>query len=365
VTPLGHGDRRRALAQRVEDEGLDAFLVVNAESSDRANLFYLTGFSGSFGLLWVGKEAWLATDSRYTEQASAQAAPLPIEELNGRWLTWLGERLADTSARRVGVSAASLTVKILNDLRAHAKNIEFVPTGSWVEELRQTKDGSEVEQIAAAAELTDAGLRWILGRIRPGMTEQEIALELEFWCRKNGAQDMAFEPIVASGPHSSRPHHRPGSREVREGEVILFDIGVRRDAYCADLTRVVSLGRPEPRVQEIYEFVLKANQAGIEAVHAGVEGASVDAGARKIIEDAGYGTHFGHGLGHGVGLEVHEMPRVGPTSEDVLGPGMVVTIEPGVYLPEQFGVRIEDLVVVRPDGCEVLSGFPKDDLLVL
>ena len=161
------------------------------------------------------------------------------------------------------------------------------------------------------------------------------------------------------------PHYLPGERELREGDLILMDIGAKVDGYCADLTRVVALGRPVPEARAIYELVLAANRAGLEAVRAGVTGVEADAAARKVIQDAGHGDHFGHGLGHGVGLEVHEGPRLSPVSEDTLEAGMVVTVEPGVYLPGKFGVRIEDLVVVRPDGCEILSSFPKEELLVL
>jgi len=359
---VNHMGRRTALVRRVEQEGLDAFLVVNTELSDHANQYYLTGFTGSLGIVWVGEKCWLGTDSRYTEQAAVQAGELPVHKVEGRWSQWLVERLEQADARRVGLAAANVSVKVLNDLQSSCPDIEFVPTADWVQEARQVKEPEEIERIAAAAELTDKGLKWILGRIHPGISEREVALDLETWYRKQGAEHVAFELIVAAGPHSSRPHHRPGDQELAEGELVLFDVGVRMDGYCSDVTRVVAMGEVPRRVREVYEHVLAANQAGLEAVREGITGADADKAAREVLADAGLGDNFGHGLGHGVGLQVHEGPRLAPAADDELEAGMVVTVEPGAYLAGAFGVRIEDLVVVRPDGCEVLSGFPKQEL---
>jgi len=355
--------RRAKLQHRVSEEGLDAFVLINVEGSDRPNLRYLTGFTGTFGILIIGKDEIFATDSRYTERAGREVPDLPVEKVKGKWLAWLAERLKALGARRVAIGAQTTSVYVFKELER--RGVELVPMEGWVESLRRVKDPEEVERIAAAAQLTDQGLRWILGKLRPGMTEREVALELEMWYRKHGADDVAFDLIVAFGEDSSMPHHMPGDRELREGELILLDIGAKVDGYCADLTRVVALGRPTPEARAIYELVLTANRAGIEALQAGVTGVEADRAARKVIQEAGYGDHFGHGLGHGVGLEVHEGPRLSPTSEDTLEAGMVVTVEPGVYLPGRFGVRIEDLAVVRPDGCEILSSFPKEELLVL
>ena len=355
--------RRAKLRHRVSEEGLDAFVLINVEGSDRPNLRYLTGFTGTFGILIIGEDEIFATDSRYTERASREVPDLPVEKVKGKWLAWLAERLKASGARRVAIGAQTTSVYVFKELER--RGVELVPMEGWVESLRRVKDPEEVERIAAAAQLTDQGLRWILGKLRPGMTEREVALELEMWYRKHGADDVAFDLIVAFGEDSSMPHHVPGDRELREGDLILLDIGAKVDGYCADLTRVVALGRPAPEARAIYELVLKANRAGLEAVRAGITGVEADRAARKVIQDAGYGDHFGHGLGHGVGLEVHEEPRLSPISEDTLEAGMVVTVEPGVYLPGKLGVRIEDLVVVRPDGCEILSSFPKEELLVL
>jgi len=363
---MDYAARRAKLRRRLAEEGLDAFLVINIEGSDRPNLRYLTGFTGSAGGLIVGKEGDVfATDSRYTERAAREVPDLPAEKLPGRWLDWLADRLSSLGAKRVGIGAHQTSLWLYRELEKRLKGVELVPLEGWVEALRRVKDPEEVERIAAAAKLTDEGLRWILGRLKPGVTEREAALELEMWYRRNGAEHIAFDLIVAFGEGSSMPHYLPGERELREGDLILMDIGAKVDGYCADLTRVVALGRPAPEARAIYELVLAANRAGLEAVRAGVTGVEVDRAARAVIEAAGHGDKFGHGLGHGVGLEVHEGPRLSPVSEDTLEAGMVVTVEPGVYLPGKFGVRIEDLVVVRPDGCEILSSFPKEELLVL
>lgn len=361
---MGTIERRERLFGRVRDAGLDAFLVVNVEGSDHANLRYLTGFTGTFGLLILGEESTFMTDSRYTEQAGREVQGLPVEKVQGRWLQALGERLREWGLRRVGIGAKTTSLFTYRELERLAKGVELVP-GTWVEEQRTVKGPEEVERIARAAKITDEGLRWVLSMIRPGMTEREVALELWMWYRRNGADDVAFDLTVAFGENSSMPHHRAAERPLAAGEVILFDVGARADGYCADLTRVVALGRPVPEARAVYELVLAANRAGIEAVQAGISGVEADRAARRVIQDAGHGDKFGHGLGHGVGLEVHEAPRLSPTSEDTLEAGMVVTVEPGVYLPGQFGVRIEDLVVVRTDGCEILSGFPREELLVL
>ncbi|MCX7750687.1 MAG: Xaa-Pro peptidase family protein [Candidatus Bipolaricaulota bacterium] len=360
---MDYAGQRERLGKAVRERGLEAFVVVNVERSDRPNLRYLTGFTGSFGILLVGERTVFATDSRYTEQAGKETG-LPVEEVKGRWLPWLGERLKSLGLRRVGIGAHRTSLFVYQELSRLAAGVELVPERGLVEDLRRVKGEDEIGRISAAAELTDAGLRWAIEHLQPGRTEREVALDLEVWYRKNGAEGVAFELIVASGPGSAMPHYRPGNRRITRGDVVLFDVGVQLDGYCSDLTRVVAVGDPGPTVREVYELVLAANRAGLAAVRAGAAGKDVDAAAREVIAKAGYGDRFGHGLGHGVGLEVHEAPAVGPASEDTLAPGNVVTIEPGVYLPGKFGVRIEDLVVVTEGGNRVLSRFPKDELLI-
>lgn len=356
--------RRKALWQKVREQGLDAFLLVNVEGSEQPNLRYLTGFTGTFGVLILSEEDLFLTDPRYTEQAQKQV-DVKVEEVRGRWIPQVIERLRSLGLKRVGIGSTRTTLHLFEELKKAGEGLEFVPLGAPVEELRRVKTEAEVRKIKEAVELTEAGLQWILGKIRPGMREREVALELEFWYRKEGADDVAFDLIVAAGPQSAMPHHRAGDHPLEEGNVVLFDIGARVDGYCADITRVVALGQPKKEVQEVYKLVLKANIAGIEAIKPGVAGKDVDAKARQVLEEAGLGELFGHGLGHGVGMEVHEGPRLSATSDDILVRGNVVTVEPGVYFPGKFGVRIEDLVVVTENGAQVLSRFPKDELLVV
>jgi Xaa-Pro aminopeptidase len=362
---MDHAGRREGLWRNAREKGLDAFVVINVEGSDRPNLRYLTGFTGSFGLLVVGDRPIFVTDSRYTEQAGNQVSGLPVEEVKGRWLPWLAERLTALGVRKVGIGAQRTSLRVYQELGRFAPGIEFVAQTGMVEDLRRVKSAPEVERIAAAAKLTDEGLRWIVGKLAPGKRERDVALDLEVWFRRHGAEAVAFELIVASGPGSAMPHYRPGERAIVRGDPVLFDIGVQVDGYCSDLTRVVAVGAPSAEVRDVYRTVLEANRAGLAAVRAGATGKDVDQTARDVIAKAGHGDRFGHGLGHGVGLEVHEAPGVGPVSEDILAAGHVVTIEPGIYLPGRFGVRIEDLVAVTADGCRVLSSFPKDELLVV
>lgn len=362
---MDYAGRRERLWRSTRERGLDAFVVVNVERSDHPNLRYLTGFTGSFGLLVVGEMPLFVTDSRYTEQAGKEVVGLPVEEVKGRWLPWLAEKLVALGAKRVGIGAHRTSLHIYQELTRLAAGVELVPQAGLVEELRRVKSPDEIERISAAAGLTDAGLQWVLAELKPGRRERDVALDLEVWYRRNGAETVAFDLIVASGPGSAMPHYRPGERLIARGDAVLFDIGIQVDGYCSDLTRVVTVGAPSTEVRDVYRLVLDANRAGLAAVRAGKAGKDVDGVARAVIAKAGYGDNFGHGLGHGVGLEVHEGPGVGPSSEDTLAAGNVVTIEPGVYLPGQFGVRIEDLVAVTEDGCRVLSSFPKDELIVL
>ena len=357
-------ERRKKLRQKIREKELDAFLLVNVEGSEQPNLRYLTGFTGSFGILILAEEALFITDPRYTEQAKSEV-DLPVLEVRGRWLPQVVEKLRQMGVKRVGIGSTRTTLHLFEELKKAGEGLEFVPVGAPVEELRRVKTEAEIQKIKQALELTEAGLEWILKRIRPGMTEKEVALELEFWYRKEGADDVAFELIVAAGPESALPHHRAGNHVLRKGEVVLFDIGAKVDGYCADITRVVALGEADPEVLRIYKLVLSANEVGIRAVRAGVSGKDVDSQARRLIEEAGYAENFGHGLGHGLGLEVHEGPRLSTTSEDVLVPGNVVTVEPGVYFPGKFGIRIEDVVAVGEDGARTLSSFPKEELLVV
>jgi Xaa-Pro aminopeptidase len=265
----------------------------------------------------------------------------------------------------LGIEAQTMTLAERDDLAGRLEGTDLVPTTGLVEELRRSKDDDEVRLLNEAIALGDEAFTWVLDRLVPGKTERQIALDLEIKMREMGADEVSFPPIVGSGPLSAHIHHTPSERELQKGDLVLLDFGCRRNGYCSDLTRTVVLGSATDQQREIYRVVLEAQRQGIEAVAPGSRGQAVDAQARGIIERAGYGDRFGHGLGHGVGLDIHEEPRLRRISEDTLQPGDVVTVEPGVYLDGVGGVRIEDIVLVTESGREVLGSAPKQELIEL
>lgn len=349
--------RREALLSRVEGDG---FLAVNLEGSDWVSMYYLTGFTGEGGLIVTKDETLLVTDSRYTEQAEREVPKLPIKLVKKE--EEVAEAVKGLGISRLCISSRRMSHYMVDQLAALC-GAEIVPAPDPVGKLRRIKDEDEIALIKKATRVTEESLSELLKELRTGMTERELALRLEWHMRERGAEKVAFDLIIAVGENSSLPHYQPGERKVREGDLLLCDIGVRVDRYCSDMTRVFSVGEPSGDAKELYDLVLRANRAGVEAVRPGATGVEVDAAARKVIDDAGHKEHFGHGLGHGVGLEVHEGPRLSPISKDTLEPGMVVTVEPGVYLPGFGGVRIEDLLVVKKNGSEVLTSLPKDRLI--
>ena len=361
----GTAERAERLARLVAEEGLDSLIVgdlVRPGDSGPdaiANVRWLTGFAGSSGLALVGPEqrAFL-TDFRY-EQRAERDVDGGFERViaSARLLPTLAERLGG----KVGFDEAHTSVRSLRKLEEELpEGAELVPTEGLVEGLRRIKDPGEIEAIAAAARITDETYEWLCERGFAGRTERDVALAAEVHMRELGASGPSFPPIVAAGENAALPHHDPSEREIKEGELLLIDMGAIVDGYCSDCTRTLAVGEVGDEERAVYEAVRQAQQAGLDAVRAGVGGKEADAASRAPIEEAGHGEHYGHGLGHGVGLEVHEAPRLGKTSEDTLAEGDVVTVEPGVYLPGRFGVRIEDLVVVETDGARNLSGFTKD-----
>jgi Xaa-Pro aminopeptidase len=341
------------LAELVSEREFDQLFV-----SDLVNVRYLTGFTGTNGACLVSpNELVFFTDFRYTERAKDEVSP--------EWERPEAERelvpqIVARMSGRVGFEDAKLSVRQLARLEAAAgEDVEFIPAGDLVEQLRAVKETDELERIAAAAELTDGVYEWALERGLAGRTERDVARACEARLHELGAE-TSFPPIVAAAANGALPHAEPGDREIGSGELVVFDMGALLDGYCSDCTRTFATGDPGDQAREVYELVLRAQTAALEAVRAGANGKEVDAVAREMISEAGHGDHFGHGTGHGVGLEVHEGPRLATTSEDELGEGNVVTVEPGVYLPGRLGVRIEDLVVVTADGHRNLSGLPKD-----
>ncbi|MCL2337556.1 MAG: aminopeptidase P family protein, partial [Firmicutes bacterium] len=244
--------------------------------------------------------------------------------------------------------------------------VVLTPGDEMLERLRQVKEGSELQAIAASMALLDRGFEYICGFIKPGVTEAAVALELEICLRRLGASGTSFPFIVASGARASLPHGEASNKVIQEGDILTLDFGVILDHYCSDMTRTIAVGAaPAPEMEKIYNIVLEAQQAGLKAVQAGVNASSVDRAARAVIEGYGYGEFFGHATGHGVGLAVHEAPRLSHRDDTPLEAGMVVTVEPGIYLPGRGGVRIEDSVAVERDGCRLLTGAPKDKLMVI
>jgi Xaa-Pro aminopeptidase len=344
------GDRLAAgLAERQLDQTLVTELI---------NVRYLTGFGGTNGACICGPDTRLfLTDFRYTERAEAEVEGWDVVTVRDDWLGGIAERLAG----KAGFEDDHVSVRLLERLQGKLPDgVELVASGGAVEELRRVKDEGELSAIAAASELADEVWQWSLERGLSGRSELEVARAAEARIRELGG-DPSFPAIVAAGPNGALPHAEPGEREIGDGELVVFDMGAKLDGYCSDGTRTFATGgEPPERARKVYETVREAQAAALDTVTAGIGGEALDGVAREVIAAAGHGERFGHGLGHGVGLEVHEGPRVSPRSEDVLAAGEVVTIEPGIYLPGELGVRIEDLVVVTETGCRNLSSLPKE-----
>lgn len=347
-------DRLEQVRAAMADAGLDALVV-----SEPGNRRWLTGFTGSTGWPVVLKnDAFLLTDSRYYEQVERQSGPcFRLERVPARPLDRLAELLLELGPHTVGVERDVVTLGQMATLRDKAPALDWRPVGGLVERYRVIKTEVEVDRIRAAVDLGDGAMEMAYSVAAPGMTERELAWNLERFMRENGAEALAFDVIVGVGENGSLPHHSPTDRPIRAGEPIVIDLGARVNGYNGDLTRTFALGEvADPEYATVYQLVDQANRVAVASIRPGMSCREVDDVARAVIRDGGYAEFFGHGLGHGVGLNVHEAPRLGPVTDDeAIQPGMVVTIEPGIYLPGRFGVRIEDLVVVRPTGAEVLS----------
>lgn len=355
-------ERTARVVAEFEALGIDAFFTMAPE-----NRRYLTGFTGSSGYVIVSAgETVLLTDSRYTVQAKleSEANSITVVQHGSGFLDAVQAYVDRVGGRRIGFEAHGLTHQTYLDLTAGMPGVEWTPTARVIERARQVKDQSELARMKEAARIADAAFEHIAEFIRPGLTEREVALELEVFMRQRGAEGVAFETIVASGERSALPHGVATDRRIGRGEFVTLDFGAMYDGYASDITRTLAVGNPSPRHREIYEVVLEAQQKALEGIRAGMTGAAADALARSAIADAGYGERFGHSLGHGLGLAVHESPRLAKSSGDVLAPGMTVTVEPGVYIPGFGGVRIEDDIVVAIDGNERLTRATKE-LLIL
>ena len=342
-------------------DGLDAILLTS-----EANCYYATGFMGEGIALVTRRGSWYFTDSRYTEAADkAIGGAAVIREVSRErpFSALINEALAEGGAEKAGFEDQRMTVAE-HTVYSEKLHCTLTPASSLMTELRGSKDEEELSCMIAAQRIAEGALEQILKEIRPGMTEKEIAARLNYLMVSAGAEKTAFDTIVASGPNGSMPHAVPGMRKVREGDFITMDFGCVYKGYCSDMTRTVALGRPSDEMRNVYDIVLQAQLAGIAAAKAGVTGAVIDGAARKVIQDAGYGSCFGHSFGHSLGIDIHEAPNAAPGNDKPMPDGAVVSAEPGIYLPGKFGVRIEDVMILRPDGAQVITKAPKA-LLVL
>lgn len=347
------------LREKLAEKGYDAMLVSQAE-----NRRYLSGFTGSAGFLFISKDdAVLLTDFRYTEQAGLQAPGFKVQQVRYAWDTWLPDLVKDLMVRRLAFDAYHVTYSsyqaMTKALREKEVEVELAPDELTVELLRAIKEPDEVAAIQRAQDLTDGAFAHVQQWLHPGVTEREVAWELESYIREHGGDGLAFDTIVAAGLNAARPHHRAGDTVIEEGQPVVMDFGAKANGYCADMTRTVCIGKQDDQFRRIYDLVLGAQLTAENLIKAGITGEEADGYARKVIEDAGYADNFGHSLGHGIGLYVHEFPGVAKNSKAVLQDGMVFSVEPGIYLTGWGGVRIEDLVVLENGTPRILTHSPK------
>lgn len=352
--------RMEQMVAQLSPRGLDGMLISAPE-----NRRYLSGFTGSAGYLLIASgDAVLVTDSRYTEQATNQAPDYRVLQVRSGW-DWLLGLLKDSGIKRLGFESQNMTVATYHSLLEAIKedgslgHVSLMAASGIAEDQRTIKDSEELAQLQKAIDASDAAMEAVCPAIQEGMTEREVAWRMEVAMRDFGADGTSFDTIVAAGPNGAMAHHRPSSRPIQRGEPIVIDMGAKAGGYCSDITRTVVVGEPDDRFRKIYDIVLGAQLTAIHTVRAGMTGEECDGLARSVIAEAGYGDNFGHSLGHGVGLAVHEYPRVSPKSTDPLNPNTVFTVEPGIYVTGWGGVRIEDIVILGDDGATPLSKAAK------
>lgn len=344
----------------MEEHELDGLMI-----DSRENRFYLSGFTGTAGrILFTLEKDYFVTDFRYNEQAGEQTEGYEIIEVNQKQEEKLAELVKSSGVKLLGFEAKEVSYKQFKKYSSAFDGVDLIPVGDELNSLRMVKDSIEISKIKKAVEITDLAFEHICKIIKPGITEREVALELEFFMKKKGAEKNSFDFIVASGTRSSLPHGVATDKVLEKGDFVTMDFGTYYQGYCSDMTRTVVLGEPTEKQQEIYNIVLQAQLKVIEQIKAGMACKDVDAIARDFITEAGYGDKFGHSLGHGIGVEIHEAPRLSVVSEQVLLPGMVVTDEPGIYIVDWGGVRIEDDLLITEDGCEVLNKSTKELIII-
>jgi len=364
--------RVHRLRERLAEHNLDAMLVgAPVEDTFRtygANRRYLSGFTGSMGWLLISpNDAFIAVDFRYYDQATRESPDFTLFKGNGSMERWLPDLLKEArlQGKRVGFEPGGVTFSMFQALQRVRESIPeserpaFEPAPPLVEELRAVKEPEEVAMLQRAVDLGDEAFEAVAARIEPGWTEEQVAWEIEKYAREHGADSLSFETIVASGPWGAMPHAQPRDQRIVAGQPIVIDMGVKIDGYCSDLTRTIILGEPDDQFKKIYEIVLTAQLTAEELITTEMKGEAAHMLAHNVISEAGYGDYFGHGLGHGVGLLVHETPRLARSSQDVLQDGMIITVEPGIYLGDWGGVRIEDMAVIENGRARIMSHAPK------
>lgn len=352
-----YAERRNRLRKLLAEAKVDALLVTNF-----INVTYLTGFTGDDSYLLVGESGEvLITDPRYTEQLESECPALPLEVRTPgiKMPEGIARAVATLKPGRLGIESDSITLSVRDSIQTGCPTLPLEATKGLVERLRMIKDSFELDEIRRAVWQAERAFAIVRAMLRPDDTERQVANQLEFQMRCDGAKGCSFTPIIGVGPRAALPHGRPADSKIGDAGFVLIDWGASSGLYMSDLTRVLITGNYPPMLETIYKIVLEAQLAAIAAIRPGLPCHEIDKAARDVITAAGYGDKFGHGLGHGVGLEIHENPRFGVGDNTVLQPGMVMTVEPGIYLPGVLGVRIEDDIVVTEQGCEVLTSVGK------
>lgn len=347
-------ERYKKLYPILEKQNIDAILIIQPE-----NRKYFSGFTGSSGYVVVSKQNnHFITDFRYEEQSKRQCIhyEVHVTNMSKNWIAIL----KDFGYRKIGIEDGFMDVSTYTKIQKELEGVDLIPLGDELTRIRSVKEENEIDCLREAAHIGDQAFTHILDYIKPGISEEDIQLEMEFQMRKRGASGLSFEMIVASGVRSALPHGLASSKIVESGDLLTLDFGCVYNGYCSDMTRTVVVGKANERQKEIYHIVLEAQMKVFDYIKPGESCQKLDSIARDIITAKGYGRYFGHGLGHGVGLQIHELPNVNPQSKTILTENMVITNEPGIYIPDFGGVRIEDLIVVRKDGYETLSQSPKE-----
>jgi len=355
VDLLGH--RIAKIRSYIEAKDIDAFLIIKPQ-----NIRYLSGFTGSNGQLLITKsENYLITDFRYINQAKQESFNYQIIKQEKKMTDTIKEVCLQEKIKKVAFEEDQMVFKMHE---TYCQMLNLVPASKLLTQIRAIKDHEEIIRLKKAIDLTDQAFKHILPYIKPGVKEKDIALELELFLRKNGAEAKSFDYIVVSGPRGALPHGVASDKEIKIGELVTMDFGCIYEGYCSDITRTVGVGKLKNKQKEIYNIVLEAQVTGLNYIKANIKCQDIDNIAREIITKAGYGEYFGHSLGHGIGLEVHEDPKLAKGNDQLLQPGMVVTVEPGIYIPDFCGVRIEDIVLINENNVEILTKSCKDLLII-